>query len=127
MPNSNLQQLIAAASLLLPMLDDLVFLGGSVTGLLITDEAAGDPRATRDVDAIAAIQSYAAYAVFGERLRSLGFSEDTSEDAPLADGFIGRSCSMLCHSMKRFSDFPTAGIGQQLSPRSCDALTRIWW
>lgn len=65
------------------MLDDLVFLGGSVTGLLVTDEAAGDPRATRDVDAIAAINSYAAYAVFGDRLRSLGFAEDTSEGAPL--------------------------------------------
>jgi hypothetical protein len=49
MPNSNLEQLIAVAHVLRPVLDDLVFLGGSVTGLLVTDEAAGDPRATRDV------------------------------------------------------------------------------
>ncbi|MES1262087.1 MAG: hypothetical protein ABUS49_10145 [Acidobacteriota bacterium] len=66
-----------------PLLGDLVFVGGSVTGLLVTDEAAGDPRAARDVDAIAEIRSYAAYTSFGERLRSLGFAEDTSEDAPL--------------------------------------------
>lgn len=83
MPDSNREQLIKAAQLLRPLLDEVVFLGGSVTGLLITDTAAGDPRATRDVDAIAAINSYPAYVTFGERLRALGFAEDTSEGAPL--------------------------------------------
>jgi hypothetical protein len=57
--------------------------GGSVTGLLITDEAAPDPRTTFDVDAIAEITSYAAYAAFGDRLRALGFLEDNREGAPL--------------------------------------------
>src|SRR5882757_1778971 len=82
-PDTNLEQLIAAARLLRPLLDELVFVGGCVTGLLITDEAAGDPRSTLDVDAIAEITSYAEYAEFGDRLRALGFREDTSEDAPL--------------------------------------------
>jgi len=54
-----------------------------VTGLLITDEAAADPRTTLDVDAIAEITSYAEYAAFGDRLRALGFQEDTREGAPL--------------------------------------------
>ena len=79
----NLEQLIAAARLLRPLLGELVFVGGAVTGLLITDGAAADPRTTFDVDAIAAITSYAEYAAFGDRLRSLGFLEDTSEGAPL--------------------------------------------
>jgi predicted nucleotidyltransferase len=83
MPNSNLEQLIIAARLLRPLLGELVFVGGSVTGLLITDNAAGDPRATFDVDAIAEITSYAEYAAFGERLRALGFTEDSSEGAPV--------------------------------------------
>src|SRR3990172_2858105 len=83
MPDSNLEQLIAAARLLRPLLGELVFVGGSVTGLLITDEAAGDPRTTLDVDAIAEITSYAEYAAFGDRLRALGFVEDSSEGAPL--------------------------------------------
>jgi predicted nucleotidyltransferase len=83
MNDPNLDQLIAAAGLLRPLLDELVFVGGCVTGLLITDAAAGAPRATFDVDAIAEITSYAAYADFGDRLRALGFGEDTSEDAPL--------------------------------------------
>jgi hypothetical protein len=77
----NLEQLIAAARLLRPLLGELVFVGGTVTGLLITDEAAANPRPTLDVDAIAEITSYAQYAAFGDRLRALGFREDTSEGA----------------------------------------------
>ncbi len=83
MPDINLEQLIAAARLLRPLVQELVFVGGAVTGLLITDEAAGDPRSTLDVDAIAEIASYAEYAAFGDRLRDLQFREDTSEGAPL--------------------------------------------
>ncbi len=69
--------------LLRPILGELVFVGGAVTSLLVTDEGAGLPRTTLDVDAIAEITSYAEYTAFGERLRALGFSEDTSEGAPL--------------------------------------------
>lgn len=83
MRRSNLEQLIATAELLRPLLGELVFVGGAVTSLLVTDEGAGAPRPTLDVDAIVEITSYAEYAAFGERLRSLGFSEDTSEGAPL--------------------------------------------
>jgi len=83
MRDPNLDQLIAAADALRPLLPELVFVGGCVTGLLIIDEAAGEPRGTIDVDAIAEITSYAQYAEFGDRLRSLGFSEDTREGAPV--------------------------------------------
>jgi predicted nucleotidyltransferase len=83
MPNPNLDRLIATAALLRPMLGELVFVGGAVTSLLVTDEGAGLPRTTLDVDAIAEISSYAEYTAFGERLRAFGFSEDTSEGAPL--------------------------------------------
>jgi len=67
MPNPNLERLIATAALLRPMLEDLVFRGGAVTSLLVTDEGAGLPRTTLDVDAIAEITSYAACTAFGER------------------------------------------------------------
>jgi len=36
----NLERLMTAAEALRPLLGELVFVGGSVTGLLITDEAA---------------------------------------------------------------------------------------
>jgi predicted nucleotidyltransferase len=76
-------QLVTVANLLRPMLDELVFVGGAVASLLVTDEGAGPPRTTLDVDAIAEIASYAEYAAFGQRLRELGFSEDRTEGAPL--------------------------------------------
>ena len=64
MSKHDLALLIDAASLLKPLLGELVFIGGSTTALLITDKAAADVRPTYDVDAIAEITSYAAYTDF---------------------------------------------------------------
>jgi hypothetical protein len=83
MANPNLQLLTDAAKLLGPIFGELVFVGGCATALLITDKAAADVRPTFDVDAIAEITSYAAYAEFSERLKKLGFQEDAREGAPL--------------------------------------------
>ncbi len=83
MPNPSLEQLVATAGLPQATLGDLVFVGGAVGSLLISDEGAGLPRSTLDVDAIAEISSYAEYTAFGERLRVLGFSPDTARNAPL--------------------------------------------
>jgi len=83
MANRTLELLTDAAQLLRPLLGDLVFVGGSTTVLLITDKAAADVRPTFDVDAIVEITSYAEYIKFSDRLRKLGFVEDTSEDAPV--------------------------------------------
>jgi hypothetical protein len=83
MSKHNLALLGEAARLLSPLLGELVFVGGSTTALLITDKAAAEVRPTYDVDAIAEISSYAAYADFSERLRRCGFSEDVSEGAPI--------------------------------------------
>ena len=83
MADPNLRLLTEAAKLLIPVLDELVFVGGCTTGLFISDEGAADVRITIDVDAITGITSYANYVVFSERLRNLGFTEDTSEGAPL--------------------------------------------
>jgi hypothetical protein len=83
MANPNLELLTDAAKLLAPLLGELVFVGGCATALLITDKAAADVRPTFDVDAIAEITSYAEYDKFSERLKKLGFQEDTREGAPL--------------------------------------------
>lgn len=83
MPRTNRDQLLATASLLRPVLSELVFVGGAITGELITDQAAGEPRATFDVDVIAELSTYAEYTLFGERLRGLGFTEDTAEGSPV--------------------------------------------
>jgi len=49
----------AVVRLLAPVLDELVFVGGCTTGLLITDPAASGIRPTRDVDAIVDVAPYA--------------------------------------------------------------------
>jgi hypothetical protein len=64
-------------------LNEVVFVGGCATGLLIDDPGAAVVRKTFDVDVIAEIASYAEYGVFSERLRHLKFTEDTTEGAPL--------------------------------------------
>ncbi len=68
--------------LLKPLLGELVFVGGSTTALLITDTAAAEVRPTYDVDAIADVSSYVAYSALSQRLRDVGFTEDSSEGAP---------------------------------------------
>lgn len=83
MANHNLELLTDAARLLKPLLNELVFVGGCATALLITDKAAAEVRPTYDVDAIAEITSYAAYVDFSERLRQLGFAEDDDDGAPI--------------------------------------------
>ena len=65
MARTNLEQLIVTAELLRPVLPGLVFVGGAVTSLLVTDEAVGAPRATLDVDANAEITSYAVFVIDG--------------------------------------------------------------
>lgn len=83
MRHPNLELLAHAARLLEPLLAELVFVGGCTTALLITDQAAAAVRTSYDVDAIAAIASYAAYVDFSARLRDIGFVEDNSLNAPM--------------------------------------------
>jgi hypothetical protein len=89
MVNQNIELLKRAARQLSPLLSEIVFVGGCTTDLLITDEAAPDARPTIDVDVIAEITSYADYDSFSKRLRKLGFTEDTEEDAPICRWIMG--------------------------------------
>jgi hypothetical protein len=76
------------AARLKELLPEIVFVGGSSTGLLITDPAASPVRATDDVDVIVEVASYAEYARFSKRLRNHGFSEDSSAGAPICRWLI---------------------------------------
>lgn len=71
MNNPNLILLEAAVRLLELLLDELVFVGGCATGLLITDSAAEGIRPTTDVDVITEVASYGEYASLSGRLRAL--------------------------------------------------------
>lgn len=81
--NPNIEILLLAVNQLGDLVDEMVFIGGCATGLLITDAAAPPIRATKDVDAIVKVATKADYYKLSERLRQQGFVEDTSDDAPL--------------------------------------------
>ena len=81
--NPNLEILSLAVEQLGELADEMVFVGGCATGLLITDTAAPPIRVTRDVDAIVQVVSRADYYQLSEKLRARGFVEDMSDDAPL--------------------------------------------
>jgi hypothetical protein len=83
MTNPNLEMLRRAVENLEELADELVFVGGSTTGLFITDPGAAEVRTTKDVDAIIEAASYAEYQKFSEKLRKTGFHEDTRDGAPL--------------------------------------------
>jgi hypothetical protein len=78
MADPNRELFARVVRLLEPVLDELVFTGGSATGLMITDAASAGVRPTNDVDAIADVTSYAMYAALASRLRAIGLKEDTS-------------------------------------------------
>ncbi|MEW8534612.1 MAG: hypothetical protein AB2565_12660 [Candidatus Thiodiazotropha endolucinida] len=81
--NPNLKILTQAVERLGALSNEMVFLGGCATGLLITDKAAPPLRVTKDVDTIVEASTLAAYQRFSEKLRKQGFREDFSDGAPL--------------------------------------------
>lgn len=81
--NPNIEILEFAIAQLNELADEMVFLGGCATGLLITDPAAPSIRVTKDVDAIVQVVSKADYYQLSDKLRMKGFSEDMSDGAPI--------------------------------------------
>jgi len=79
----NIEMLTLVAKRLGPMKESFAFLGGAVTGLLITDQAAPDARSTRDIDVIVEVATRSDYYAIGKKLEKLGFRIDSSEGAPI--------------------------------------------
>lgn len=114
--------------LLKPVLDDLVFVGGCATGVLITDTAAAGIRPTRGVDAIVDATSYAMYATLAQRWRALGLAQDATDGAPWrwrhADATVdivptdravlGFSNSWYRHAVRSAQRVTIAGLGARI-------------
>ena len=96
MADPNLELLIQVAEALGELRERVVLVGGCATALLITDPAAADVRATKDVDAIITIVSKAGYYDLGEALRAKGFSQPLEEgDPPYRWTFAGMKLDMM--------------------------------
>jgi len=79
----NIRMIIHVAKRLGDLRDKVVFVGGCATGLFITDPAMPEVRATQDVDVIVEVTSRMEYYRLEEELRSRGFKQDLSENAPI--------------------------------------------
>lgn len=66
-----------------------VFLGGSTTGLLVTDPAAASVRATLDVDVVVEVMTLVDYHELERELEHAKFTHDRSADAPICRWIVG--------------------------------------
>ena len=82
MADPNLDLLLAMARALGPLRDRLVFVGGCATGLLVTNPAAANVRATEDVDAIIEVSTLARYHAVGALLAQRGFKQTMENSTP---------------------------------------------
>ncbi|MDB4910173.1 MAG: hypothetical protein JWO39_996, partial [Gemmatimonadetes bacterium] len=65
------------------MLDEVVFIGGQMAELLLSDIGAVRLRPTIDVDIIVSVSTRSAYDKIEAQLRALGFEPDRRQDAPI--------------------------------------------
>ncbi len=77
----NVMQLEAVATALGELLPQVTFVGGSTTVLLIDEAGHSGVRKTDDVDVIIDVATLVKYHHFSQRLRELGFREDS--DGPI--------------------------------------------
>lgn len=79
----NVEMLVRSARAFDDMLGEVVFVGGAVVDLMVTDPAAPRPRFTEDVDVLVEVTTFGEWARVGARLRARGFREDRREGAPV--------------------------------------------
>ncbi len=83
MPSSNILMLQTVANGLGELRYEMVFVGGAVAELYVDYPAASEIRPTIDVDCVIEISSRLQFARLEESLRARGFTNDTSEEAPI--------------------------------------------
>ena len=82
--SENLAMLMRVVDRLGPLRERLVFLGGAVTELFITQPGGPGPRQTKDVDVVIDVVNLGEYSeTLRDQLVALGLREDTREGAPV--------------------------------------------
>jgi len=82
MSSTNIDMLQTVANGLGELNKVVVFVGGAVAELYVTDPAASEIRPTLDVDCVIELSSRKMHANLEEELRTKGFAHDLSKDAP---------------------------------------------
>lgn len=79
----NIESLTIIARRLGELVTDVTFVGGCITGLLITDKATPDVRFTVDVDCIINVITRSDYYALAKKLRNKGFKEMATGQHPI--------------------------------------------
>jgi predicted nucleotidyltransferase len=87
------------------MRERFVFIGGCISGLLVTDAAASPARTTRDVDVIVEVVTLADYHRLEKELLEIGFRHDLSPDAPICRWTVGSALVDVMPSDERVLGF----------------------
>ena len=82
MANPNIALLTSIAHAMGSLCEQVVFVGGCATGLLITQPMVADARATEDVDAIVEVASLVGYLALAQQLMVLGFKQTMADNTP---------------------------------------------
>ena len=82
MANPNLELLAGIAHAMGPLCEQVVFVGGCATGLLISQPLVADARATEDVDAIVEVATLVGYHALADQLMARGFKQTMADNTP---------------------------------------------
>lgn len=82
MADPNLALLVGMVQAMGPLCDQVVFVGGCATGLLIDNAKLMDVRPTEDVDAIVKVATLAGYHALAEQLMQRGFKQTMADNTP---------------------------------------------
>ncbi|MGC4367918.1 hypothetical protein [Hydrogenophaga sp. R2] len=82
MADPNVALLVAMARAMGPLCEQVVFVGGCATGLLIDQPQLMDVRPTEDVDAIVEVASLAGYHQLAAQLSERGFRQTMEDNTP---------------------------------------------
>ena len=82
MADPNLALLMGMARAMGPLCEQVVFVGGCATGLLIDNPGVMDVRPTEDVDAIVEVASLAGYHQLADQLAQRGFKQTMADNTP---------------------------------------------
>jgi hypothetical protein len=104
------------------LLGELVFVGGAVAGLLITDPAMPAIRPTEDVDLLVQALTLVDYHRVGKTLAARGFVHDMSPDAPICRWRVGGVAVDVMPALEEILGFSNSWYPLALETASLQAL-----
>lgn len=126
MANPNIALLTSIAHAMGALCEQVVFVGGCATGLLITQPMVTNARATEDVDAIVEVASLVGYHALAQQLMALGFKQTLADNTPPFRWYWNGMQLDLVPLDEKCWALPTAGTSRVLKQRSAQLCRLVW-